>query len=489
MENQVEQAILEASLPLPTSEEKNNSRTTFVKNATVEAVIEGYNSEGSGVCHLDGRVLFVPHAARGDHARLTITRVTRSGPVYAHIQSLLTPSEHRTAPLCSAYPRCGGCDFWHISYEEELFAKAQRVRDALHKIAGCTLPFSLHPASDITGYRNKALFPVRMGKEGPVTGFFRARSHEIVPTDTCLLQSEEANLCARILCDFMKETGLTAYDETSGQGLVRHLCVRTAEADNDGKRAVLLVLVTTAPPPDVPQLVQAFKTAPLNLAGIVNIVNTRRDNVIFDGPASVLYGAPYLIQTLMGLSFQVSATSFFQVNTRQAEVLYSIAADYAEAENQVLVDLCCGTGTSTFCIGRGARRAVGVEIDAQAVEDAQKSAERFGTPQFTFLCGDVAHVVAEDDAGLTAADSTDKLRVPRSDVVTVDPPRRGLTPETIAAIARLSPRRVVYLSCDPATLARDMKALGDFGYKPVKLAVVDLFPRTANVETVALLEK
>ncbi|MDR0671943.1 MAG: 23S rRNA (uracil(1939)-C(5))-methyltransferase RlmD [Oscillospiraceae bacterium] len=439
------------------------------------AVIEGYTSEGLGVARLAGRVVFVHGGARGDECLLRILKAGPDGPVYAAIESWLVPSPVRCPPACPVYRSCGGCHFQHIRYEEELALKKTRVEDALIRVGKLDLPVeAIWPAPALDGYRNKALFPVRAVDGRPSTGFFRARSHDMVPVARCALQSEAANALAAALRSWMEDCGVAPYDEISGAGLIRHLFVRA------GTEETLACLVASeAAIPCRQALIRRLRAACHSLVGVVWQVNTRRDNVVLSGKSSLLWGRETMTDTLCGLRFRLSAASFYQVNRLQAERLYALAAEYAALEaGDTLLDLYCGVGTLTLHLAREGVRGCGVEFSAEAICRARENAAQNGLPRVRFLQGDAAEVSAR-----LCADGV------RPDVVTVDPPRKGLASALVETIAQMAPARVVYLSCDPATLARDLARFACLGYGAVRCAAVDMFPRTAHVESVCLLEK
>ncbi|MDR0381782.1 MAG: 23S rRNA (uracil(1939)-C(5))-methyltransferase RlmD [Oscillospiraceae bacterium] len=445
------------------------------KNMRCRGVVEGYTSEGLGVARLNGRAVFVHGGARGDECLLRILKAGPDGPVYAAIETLLVPSPARRPPTCPAYRTCGGCHFQHISYEEELALKRTRVEDALVRVGKLDLPVeAIWPAPALDGYRNKALFPVRAVDGRPSTGFFRARSHELVPVERCALQSESANALAAALRAWMEDCGVAPYDEATGTGLIRHLLVRASEDE-----ALACLVTSEAAIPCRQALVKRLRAVCPTLVGLVLQVNTRRDNVVLSGKTSVLWGRETMEDTLCGLRFRLSAVSFYQVNRSQAERLYTLAAEYAAlGAGDTLFDLYCGVGTLTLHLARAGARGYGVEISAEAVRRARENAAKNNLPQVRFLQGD-------------AAETTARLRADgvRPDVVTVDPPRKGLAAALIDTIAQMAPARVVYLSCDPATLARDLARFAPLGYRAVRCAAVDMFPRTAHVESVVLLER
>ena len=449
-----------------------NLRQPLEKGKVYTGTVEGYSSEGLGVVRLDGAVVFVPQAVRGETVDLRITRVMKSSCA-GEIVRIHVPSPERARPECPYYGRCGGCDFQHLSYPEELRAKRQRVQDALRRLGGSEVEVEeILGAADPTHYRNKSQYPV--GPGGAI-GFYRARSHEVVPVERCLIQPEVSDRTARAVGDWMRRYKISAYDETTGKGLVRHVYVRV----NAEGESLCCVVVNGKQLPREPELTALIRSAAPKAVGVVLNTNTRPGNVVLGEKYRVIWGRDYLMDTLCGLKFKLSVPSFYQVNRAQAEVLYNKALAFAGLMGkETVLDLYCGTGTITLCLARRARRAIGAEIVPPAVADARENAARNGTENAEFLCADAAEAAARlESEGL------------RPDVVTVDPPRKGLAPEVIASIAGMGPERVVYVSCDPATLGRDVKRFADFGYRADRACAVDMFPGTRHVETVLLLSQ
>ena len=440
----------------------------LLKNQLIDAVIESYSSEGAGIARVGGRVVFVEEAARGDAATLRILKVTARA-AYAKIEVLQSPAAVRVTPDCSAAARCGGCVFSHLRYDEEFFAKKQRVMDALQRLGGCrTLPDCIDvPAENVAGYRNKALFPVA---DGPVFGFYRPRSHQVVPLENCEIQDVRASAAARAVVDWMARYEVEAYCEATAQGCVRHVFART------GVDGSLLGVVAHGPPVHARMLVEALREACPDACGVVWLDNRTTGNTVLQGQLTTLWGQDFLQERLGGLTFRVGVFSFFQVNRDQAEKLFALAVDFADCEEETqIVDLYCGAGTLTLWLAQRSRNVWGIEVVEQAVEDARQNADRNGLSA-RFLRAD-------------AADGLAQLRargiVP--EVITVDPPRKGLSPELVTLLGQVRPVRLVYISCNPATLARDIGLLREFGYTLARLAVVDMFPRTAHVECVVQL--
>ena len=434
-------------------------------------LVEGYSAEGLGIVRLDGAVVFVPGAVRGETVDIKITKVMKSAAA-GEILRIQTPSPERREPACPYFGRCGGCDFQHLSYEEELWAKRRRVQDALSRLGGSDVEAAgIAGAASPAHYRNKSQYPV--GPSG--IGFYQARSHRVVPVEQCLIQTEVSDRTARAVGDWMKRYQIPAYDETTGRGLIRHVYVRV----NARGESLCCVVCNGKKLPREPELAAMILEAAPDTAGIVLNANTAKGNVILGSKYRTVWGQNYLMDTLCGLEFKLSVPSFYQVNRPQAEVLYGKALELAGLTGrETVLDLYCGAGTITLCLAAKAGRVIGAEIVPEAIRDAQENAARNGVENVEFFQGD-------------AADIAEKLSAEglRPDVITVDPPRKGLAPEVIGSIAEMSPERVVYISCDPATLGRDVKIFGGYGYQARRAEAVDMFPRTRHVETVILLSK
>lgn len=442
------------------------------KNDTVTAVITGYDSQGLGVARVDGQVVFVHGGIRDEACDLRILKVLKNA-AFARVERVITPSPHRVTPDCPHYRRCGGCAFRHMDYEEELWCKRQRVQDALTRIGGWDgVLEDILPAPAVDGYRNKSLHPV--SSRGAV-GFFRARSHDVEDVADCRLLTAQANAAAAGLREYLRRYNVPCYDETTHTGLVRHLFTRT----NAQGQCLICVIVNGDSLPREEELVACLRDAVPPCVGVVLGGNTRPGNAVLGDAFRTLWGSDTLTDTLCGMEFTLSVPSFYQVNRAQAETLYETAAAYAAVKNdETVLDLYCGAGTITSVLARRALRAIGAEIVPQAVENARKNAVRNGLANVEFLLGDAA-----DMAEKCAREGL------RPDVISVDPPRKGLEETVIDAIEEMAPLRIVYVSCDPATLGRDVKRLAEKGYTVRRATAVDMFPRTAHVETVCLLRR
>ena len=436
------------------------------------AVVEGYASGGEGVARIEGMAVFVKGALRGERADVFIEHVGHSA-AWGRVETLLESSPARIAPDCPHYGSCGGCQFRHMTYAEELKAKRRRVEDALRRIGGADISVPvIHGARETRRYRNKVQFPVAQG----AVGYYQGRTHQVVDIADCLLQPELDSVCRSAVKGWMERFQVPAYDERTGKGLVRHLFLRT----NSGGEVLCCIAANGTKLPHERELTEALRAAAPALAGVVLSVNTRKTNVILGDEYRTLWGRDWLEETLCGHSFRLSVPSFFQVNREQTEVLYHRALDFAALTGtETVVELYCGIGTISLALAGQAALVIGVEVVPQAVADAKENARRNGLESKTrFVCGDAGDLAA-------------RLRAEgaRPDVVVVDPPRKGLAAEVVDTISKMGPDRVVYVSCDPATLARDIKRFAPLGYLPVRAEAVDLFPRTAHVETVVLLSR
>ena len=442
------------------------------KGSVYTAVIDGYSSEVLGIARVNGAVVFVPHAVRGEEIDLRITKVMKTSCT-GEIVKIHNPSPERMEPECPYAGKCGGCAYRHLTYPEELWTKRQRVQDALTRIGGLDLTVEeILGAKNPEHYRNKSQYPV--GADGSI-GFFQARTHKVVPIRRCLIQTEAADRTAQAVGEWMRRYKISAYDETTGKGLVRHVCVRV----NRKGESLCCVVVNGNKVPREPELAAYVTVAVPHTVGVLLNSNTRRGNVVLGDKYRTLFGRNYLMDTLCGLEFKLSMPSFYQVNRDQAEVLYGKALKFAGLTgNETVLDLYCGIGTITLCLAKAAKRVIGAEIVPPAIRDAKENALRNHIENAEIFCGDAADIAAKlESDGL------------RPDVVTVDPPRKGLAPEVIASVAAMGPEKVVYVSCDPATLGRDVKIFREFGYEAKRAAAVDMFPGTAHVETVVLLSK
>ena len=438
--------------------------------------VRGYSAEGHGVCRIDGQVAFVAGAIDGETVELRVDKVGKNR-LYATLLRVIAPSPERIVPDCPDFAACGGCALRHMSYAEELRFKSQRVRDALVRLGGAavdTVP--ILGAEETDHYRNKAIYPVAVCGGKPDAGFFRAGTHTVVPVGQCRLQNPVADAVRKAVVGWMRVCGVAAYDEATGKGLVRRIFVRTA--DGTGEALACLVIAGKKVPHEA-ELLQAIREAAPAVKTVVLNFNSAPGNVVLSDSFRTLDGCGTVTDTLCGLRFRLSPRSFYQVNRAQAQRLYAVAAERAALTGEDrLLDLYCGTGTITLVMARYVREAIGVEIVPEAVRDAEKNAGENGVKNVRFLCADAGKA-----AQLLADEGI------RPTVMVVDPPRKGIGEEVIEAAKRMQPERIVYVSCDPGTLGRDVRRFAENGYAFRSATAVDLFPRTAHVETVVLLSR
>lgn len=447
------------------------------KNDEIELYIDGCGYEGEGVGRFDGMAVFVPYAAKGDTALVRIVKTAKTH-MFGKLMSVITPSESRAEAPCPVYGKCGGCSFMHLKYEKQLEYKRERVTDCIKKIcrSGEIEVLPVIPSDKQFFYRNKVQLPIGTNASGePVCGFYAPHSHRIVPCTDCMLQDRSMKKAVDAFLIWMKENGISAYNEENGKGLVRHIFLRCGEFEGKSQ-LVFMPVVTSERLPKADSLEKCLKTAGVTTL-CVNI-NKARTNVILGDKTYVIYGDGYIKDVLLGNTFKISPQSFYQVNKPQAEKLYRAALDMAEIKKtDTVYDLYCGAGTITLSAAAYAAHVYGIEIVEEAVKNAKENAIACGIDNVTFLAGDVAKTVREL-----------KETAP-PDVVILDPPRKGCSSDTLELIKELCPEKIVYVSCNPATLARDMEYLIKNGYTAGNVQPVDLFPQTAHVETVCLMSR
>ena len=451
------------------------------KNQILTLRIERLSSDGSGVAHSpDGETVFVPGAAPGDEADVRIVKDCKRY-AFGILDHLRTPSPDRIPVDCAVAGPCGGCSLRHLDYTAELHAKQENVTDAFRRIGGLDVPvLDICPSPEVDRYRNKVQFPVGLDKNGnPCIGFYAGRTHRIVPCPDCKLQPGVLNDIGNALCRFFAENGIQPYNEETGRGLVRHIFLRRGAHSGQ----IMVCLVCTRPNlPHADALCTRLREQFADIATILLNVNSKNTNVILGTETHTLYGPGYIEDTLCGVPVQLGPLSFYQVNTLAAERLYGIAAQYAQlTPDDLLLDLYCGMGTIGLSMVDHCRELVGVEIVPEAIESAKANAARMGdavAAKSCFFCADAGQAATR-----LAAEGL------HPDVVMLDPPRKGCDEATLSAVVRMAPRRVVYVSCNPATAARDAAWLEQNGYHAEKVQPVDLFPRTKHCECVIALSK
>ena len=444
------------------------------KNQIEEAEITAMSSDGNGIAKIDGMVVFVPYTAVGDKLKIRIVKVQKNYS-FGIIEEMLQPSPDRVDDHCPVYKKCGGCAFRHISYEAELRHKAEFVQSNLRRLGGLDpVMLPITPSPLVQGYRNKAQYPIREYDGKIEAGFFAKRSHRVISCASCDLQTAFFEQILEYTKQFLEEYHISAYDEQTGKGKVRHLYIRYGEVS--GEVMVCLVVNSERLPHAAEYVEGLLKVCPQVVSVVLNS-NREQNNVILGQKCITLYGKDTIEDTLCDVRFELSPLSFYQVNRQAAEKLYRLAAEMAQFEgNELLIDLYCGAGTIGLSMASKVRELIGVEIVPDAVENAKENAKRCGVENARFICAD-----AKEAAAQLAAENL------HPDVIVVDPPRKGCDLEVLQAISAMTPKRLVMISCNSASLARDCKELEALGYHLEKAAPVDLFPRTTHVETVVLL--
>lgn len=471
----------------------------YEKNQTLTVEITDMTSEGEGVGKKDGFPFFVKDTIIGDKAEIRVTRVKKSY-AYGRLEKVLTPSPFRVEPKCAFHRQCGGCQIQSMSYEKQLEFKQTKVRNNLIRIGGFAPEKIDKIMEPIVGmeepfyYRNKAQYPVGTDREGePVTGFYAGRTHSIVANTQCYLGVKENKEILEIILAYMKENKVSAYDETTGKGLIRHVLIR--KGFYSGEIMVCLVVNLKGKQRELPaqqKLLDRLLTIS-NMTSVSLNINTERTNVILGGEIRLIWGKETIQDTIhvcdadnnfertgRGITYAISPVSFYQVNPAQTEKLYSLALSYAGLTGQETVwDLYCGIGTISLFLAEKAKKVYGVEVVPQAVENARENAVSNGITNAEFFVGKAEEVLPQkyEKDGIFA------------DVIVVDPPRKGCDNACLDTILKMAPKRVVYVSCDSATLARDLKVLCGGGYEVEKVRAVDMFPMTVGVETVVHLSQ
>lgn len=495
---------------------ERTKNTEYRKNDRLTVRIEDMNNEGEGIGKVDGFTLFVKDAVIGDVAEVKIMKAKKHY-AYARLEKIITPSPHRAEPLCPTYRQCGGCQLQMLSYEEQLAFKQRKVRNNLIRIGDFGTDQMDKVMEPIVGmdkpyrYRNKAQYPVGTDKDGsPVAGFYAGRTHNIIPNINCALGAEENEEILRVILDYVKNCRIPVYDETTGTGLIRHVLIRKGFLS--GEIMVCLVLNfrgKTGQPgegaflPRQEILTESLARIPGMTSVLVNI-NAERTNVILGKEIHTLWGSPTICDTIRvrdmkkegypftgrELTFHISPLSFYQVNPVQTEKLYSLVLEYAGLTGRETVwDLYCGIGTISLFLAGDAGKVYGVEIIPEAIQDARENALRNGITNVEFFVGKVEEILPSfyERGNVGEGEAAGDMLHP--DVIVVDPPRKGCDAACLETMLKMQPEKIVYVSCDSATLARDLKVLADGGYKLERVRPADMFGMTVHVETVVLLSQ
>ena len=444
-------------------------RPPVAKNDDIVVTIESLTNEGQGVARVDGFAVFVVGALAGEEVKAHVIKVSSSFAIAKAVE-ILSPSPDRVRPACPVFSQCGGCTLWHLSYPAQLRQKQQWVQDALTRLGG----FSSVPMQQIMGmeaptrYRNKGSFPFGAVGNGVVFGFYAERSHRLVPFSDCLIQDERIVDAARRVAAWANACGIPVYDETTGEGQLRHVVARTtAEGE------LMIVVVTKGQLKKKDDLLSFLE----DVDSVWHNENPKQTNVVFGEKFTPLSGKQALTEVIGGKRFSVSPQSFLQINRVQTQTLYQTAREFLAAKpSETIVDAYCGVGTISLLLAGDCARVIGIEQVAPAIEDAKANAKANGITNAEFLCGNVEDVLPRLFAEGNAIDA-----------IVLDPPRKGCEEAALAAIAKSSANRVVYVSCNPATLARDCKYLSEHGFSLSAVRPVDMFPQTCHVETVVLM--
>ncbi|TRM11584.1 23S rRNA (uracil(1939)-C(5))-methyltransferase RlmD [Lentibacillus cibarius] len=449
------------------------------KNQTVTLTFEDLTHEGNGVGKINGYPLFVPYALPGEVGDVKVVKVKKNFG-FGKLLDLHTSSPERVEPPCDVFYKCGGCQLQHMSYDAQLTMKQDQVRNTLKKIAHLE-HVQVHPTigmKDPWRYRNKVQMPVGAKADGElITGFYQKRSHRIIEgMETCIIQDEENDRMVEAVRRIADRLGITAYDEETDQGVLRHIMVRTGEETND---AMIILVTRTQKLPHRDELVKELTGTYPHIKSIVHNINDKQTNVILGKKTEIVWGDAYIYDKIGDVTFAISPQSFYQVNPKQTKVLYEKAMEYAQiSSTDTVVDAYCGIGTISLFLAQQAKQVYGVEVVPEAVEDAKKNATLNGITNAAFYVGEAEKVMSWWTAqGM------------RPDVIVVDPPRKGCDEELLKAMTDMQPERIVYVSCNPSTLARDLRILEDSGYEVKEVQPVDMFPQTMHVECVSWLEK
>lgn len=454
-----------------------NNSINIEKNKDYTFEIEGSGFEGEGVSKVNNFTVFIPGALKGETVKAKIIKVNKNYAI-GKLLEVTKSSKKRVEPICGTYKRCGGCNLQHFSYEEQLNFKTERVKEVIKRI-GKIENVKIHSTIGMKNpynYRNKVQLPVGKVGEDIVVGFYAPRTHDIINIDKCFIQDELGDKVISLTKQWMKEYKIEPYNESNHDGIIRHIMVRKGFKT---KEAMVVLVTRNEKLPFKNEYVNLIKE---NIEGVVSVIqniNDKKTNVILGGKNVTLWGKDNITDYIGEFKFNISPLSFFQVNPIQTEVLYGKALEYANLTgNETVFDAYCGTGTISLFLSQKAKKVYGVEIIPQAIENAKENARVNGVTNAEFIVGK-----SEEEIPRLINNGV------KADVVVVDPPRKGCEESLLKALAQINPKRIVYVSCDPATLARDLGILDSLGYKAIEIQPVDMFPQTHHVENVALIEK
>ncbi|MGG4490901.1 23S rRNA (uracil(1939)-C(5))-methyltransferase RlmD [Metabacillus idriensis] len=448
------------------------------KNEYYDVTFEDLTHDGSGVAKIEGYPIFVPNALPNEKGQIKVTKINK-GYAFGRLVELHEESSHRTDAPCPIYKQCGGCQLQHLSYQGQLDFKHKQVKEVLARIGKLNLDnVTVHPTlgmQDPWNYRNKAQVPVGEREGGLIAGFYQQRSHEIIDMEQCLIQQSENDEVVAAIKAIANHHGIRAYDEKKNKGWLRHIMVRLGIVTNE----MMVVFITRTPDfPNKKAIIDDIIAQFPAIKSIVQNVNPKRTNVIFGDKTTVLWGEEYIYDYIGDIKFAISARSFYQVNPEQTKVLYDKALEYADLNGEEsVIDAYCGIGTISLFLAQKAKKVFGVEIVPEAIEDAKRNAALNGIENAAFAVGEAEVVIPKWYEEGNAAD-----------VIVVDPPRKGCDEALLQTILDMKPNKVVYVSCNPATLARDLNVLEDGGYATVEVQPVDMFPHTTHCEAVACLK-
>ncbi|MFY4776927.1 23S rRNA (uracil(1939)-C(5))-methyltransferase RlmD [Metabacillus sp. RGM 3146] len=454
-----------------------NRQAPVQKNEIYDVTFEDLTHEGSGVAKVEGFPIFVPNALPDEKAKVKVVKV-KKGFAFGRIEDLYLKSPERTAAPCPIYKECGGCQLQHLSYKGQLDFKRKQVENVLTRIGKLNLDeVTVHPTLGMDNpwnYRNKSQVPVGEREGGLIAGFYQQRTHEIINMERCLIQQAENDAIVQAIIDICGRHGIRAYNEETHKGWLRHIMVRYGVVSGE----MMVVFVTRTPDfANKEAIIKQITTRFPSVKSIVQNINTKRTNVIFGDETNVLWGEEYIYDSIGDIRFAISARSFYQVNPEQTKVLYDKALEYAQITGEeTVIDAYCGIGTISLFLAQKAKKVYGVEIVPEAIEDAKRNAALNGLDNAEFEVGPAEEVIPNwYKQGIKA------------DTLVVDPPRKGCDEALLRTILEMKPKRVVYVSCNPGTLARDLQVLEQGGYKTVEVQPVDMFPHTMHVECCAKL--